>query len=800
MKKKCISSSWIFAEKVANNSYHKEPENKIEVDLPHDYAISRERNPKSAGGCGTGYYDGGYANYTKYIKFENKEHTILDIDGAYMCAGVRLNKDLLAMHPNGYMPLLVDLTDYIVWGKSNKLEIFTNDIHPSARWYSGAGLYRDVFLWTGGSVRIEPWDLYVVTNSADSLMASITVKAQIASDYDASATLVITITDKNGNTAARSTTQINVSEGRKTDVDIDFDIDNPLLWDTENPNLYTLKAQIIVNEEVTDTFEQIFGIREIRYIAGKGMTLNGKSIKLKGGCIHHDHGALGACSYPAAEERKVRNLKNAGFNSLRLAHNPQSTAFMEVCDREGILVMDEAFDMWVSAKRSNDYHLWFADWWARDISYMVKRDRSHPCIVSYSIGNEIHEAHGYSNGAEWSKKLADEVRKYDTSRPVTSAVCGSWETTDMLGDDAPEDYREVFMRGYTDLGNNPNDPDSEWDKRTYDFMKPLDIVGYNYAYGRYGIDCERYPERIIWGSETHAITFYDSWKAVMENPNVLGDFTWTAHDNIGETGAGRGEWDAYPDTPLVPLVLDEYPWRTCWQGDLELTGVRRPQSYFREAIWRENTEPKIFTTHPEHNGHTFSGTGWHWYDVCDTWTFDDKYIGEKVKTEVYTSADEIRFILNDKEVGTAKPEKGIASLEILYEKGELRSEAIKDGKVINTSTLKTVGKASKIVITPEKKEIVADGRDLAYFQINITDENGDRIPDAKNKLICSVSGGELLCVFSGDPKNEDRYTSPVCHAFGGRALAVVKTKEKGNVSITVSADLIASGSAVIKAV
>ena len=798
MIKTNISKDWYFEEDFKLNILRLGGNIKKKVDLPHDYVISHPRSKDAPGRWGNGFYPGGPGKYYKYMMFENKEHTILDIDGAYMCAKVLLNKDLLAIHPYGYTPMLIDLTDRIARSRHNKIEIFTNDMQPSSRWYAGAGLYRDVAIWTGGSVRIEPWDLYVVTNSANEAQADITVKTQISSDLDTDAVLHITLTDKGGNIAASVSKDIKVTKSAKTDADIDIILQTPLLWDTDNPHLYTLNAHITVDGDITDRYEQKCGIREIRFSAENGMTLNGKPIKLRGGCIHHDHGALGVASYPAAEERKVRKLKEAGFNALRTAHNPQSTAFMEACDRLGMIVMDEAFDIWVSEKRPNDYHNWFMDWWSRDISYMVMRDRSHPCIASYSIGNEIPECNGRSEGNIWAQKLSDEIRKYDKSRPVTIALHGNTDSWDIDGTNAPDDYKEMFYQGHTQLGNEPTDINSEWDEWTKEVVKPLDIVGYNYCYGRYAHDREKYPDRIIWGSETHAINIYHSWKAVMENNNVLGDFTWTAYDNMGETGAGRGEWGQ--EGVLSPLVLEQYPWRTCYQGDIDLAGYRRPQSYFREAVWFDNTEPRIFTTHPMHNNDTYAGTGWHWYDVDDTWTFDDKYIGESVKTEVYTQADMIRFVLNGKEVATAVPKECVATAYIPYEKGTLTAEAVRDNEVINTFTLTTATEPNKIVVVPEKDTILADRRDLCYFDISICDVSGNRITTAADKLQCTVDGGELLCIFSGDPCNDDQYTSDTCHAFKGRAVAVVKSVTKGKINIKITCDGLADGTASIMAV
>lgn len=771
MQKVCISKDWLFRGP-GTDGYKK-------VDLPHDYSISLPRSPSAPGGGSNGYFQGGPGKYVKYHKFDsNDKYVILDIDGAYMCASVRLNDQLLAMHPYGYTPFLVDLTEKIHSGRTNKITVETNDMQPSTRWYSGAGVYRDVFLWTGGPVRIKPWDIFITTPEVSDNEAKVIASCQIASNLDGEAILRGQIIDAEGKVVKEDETRITVKDGEKTPAQLSFTLSSPNLWDVDNPYLYSLHTEIIVDNKCTDTSDTTFGIRTIYADAKKGFLLNGRPMKLRGGCIHHDHGVLGAAAFPAAEERKVRLLKEAGFNAIRIAHYPPSLALLEVCDRLGMLVMDEAFDMWRNGKNANDYHLWFEDWWARDISYMVLRDRNHPCVVSYSIGNEVIERDGSSDGAKWSALLAAEVRKYDNTRLVTSGICGMWTYPEECD---PEDYKEIFYQGYPDIGEGGIE--TSWHKRTEDVMKPLDIVGYNYLYKRYEHDHKLYPDRVIWGSETHALDFYDSWKAVLENDHVIGDFTWTAYDNLGEVGTGRSCWER--DGKITGISIAEYPWRSCYQGDLDLCGYRRPQSYFREAVWIGNTQPRIFTVHPEHYGEGFSGTGWHWYDVLDSWTFDDKYVGKMVEVQVYTDADEVVFFLNGQEMGRSRTVKGIATLDIPYEKGTLSVIAFKDGVECGSSSLHTVGKPAKVKVVPEKTVFNADNRDLCYFQIYITDENDDRVPDAKNELTCLVDGGELMGIFSGDPKNEDQYTSNKCHAFEGRALAIIRTNNPGEVKIAV---------------
>ena len=743
---------------------------RIKIDLPNDYSITQPRDPQAPGGAANGFFVGGVGFYTKFFTPEEGKHHILDVDGAYACAEYVLNHDWIAKHPHGYTPFLLDLTDYLRPGITNKLEINTNDMQPSTRWYSGAGIYRDVYMWTGGEVRVEPWDAFITTPTVSEASAEVKVAYVLSADRDATVTLRAEVRNEKGRAVAKKKITLAVAAG-KSPAELRLTVKVPHLWDMDDPYLYTLYTAIEENGVLLDDAENTFGIRHITVDTEKGFCLNGKTRKLRGGCIHHDHGVLGAACFPAAEERKLRLLKAAGFNALRIAHNPPSLALLELCDRMGIIVMDEAFDMWNRMKTKQDYHLFFGDWWARDIEYMVKRDRNHPCVLTYSIGNEIAERDGNSNGIAWARRLVAEVRRHDDSRFVTSGIHNPYNRP------VPSDPAD-YAKYYAERFKNDN-----WEARTEQYMAELDVAGYNYQYGKYDSDHGRYPQRVMWGSETHTIRFFDSWHEVSRLPWVLGDFTWTAYDNLGEAGTGRFSWARDGFIPGISLAA--WPWRTCYQGDLDLCGFRRPQSYFREAIWLGNTEPRIFTTHPEHVGEGFSGTGWHFYDVHDTWTFDDQYLGKPVKAEVYTDADEIEWILNGNSLGRTAPEKAIASIEISYEKGELTAVAYKAGKECGRSSLHTVGKPAALRLSPEKKTLAADRRDLCYLQIEITDENGDRVTDAMHELVCLVEGGELMGIFSGDPKNLDQYGSDRCHAFDGRALVIVRAGKPGKVTVTV---------------
>ncbi len=758
MKKTLISQGWQY---IAPDHI-----GLADVDLPNDYSITQPRHPYAQGGPSNGYFPGGIGQYFKTMTFGNAKHYLLDVDGAYMLTQVSMNgHHEISMHPHGYTPYLTDLSHDVKRGQENVLSITTNGLQTSTRWYAGAGIYRDVHLWEGGEIRLEPWDTFVTTPSLD----KVNVAYDVTADREGEVVVRSEIVDADGNSVASQENKLTVKKG-KNYLRVDFTLENATPWEIYDAYLYTLKSTILEGGEVLDEGEERFGIRTLTVDAVNGLRINGKETKLRGGCIHHDHGVLGCADYPAACRRKLTKLKEAGFNALRIAHNPPSELLMSLCDEMGIIVMDEAFDCWNWSKGGQlNYHRWFREWWERDVEYMVKRDRRHPSVIAFSTGNEIPESVGSKEGDEWSARIAAKIRGLDPSRIVTGCTWGMPSNTDSRS----------------------------WEERTAAYFAPYDICGYNYMYERYAADHERFPNRVIWGSETHALNFAKSWKTVMDNSYVIGDFTWTAYDNLGEAGTGASMWAREGHIPGIRLF--EYPWRSCYQGDLDLCGYRRPQSYFREAVWLGNAEPRIFTTHPEHYGEAFSGTGWHWYDVLDSWTFGDEYLGKPVKCEVYTDADEIEFILNGKSLGRVKPELAIATMDVNYERGELVSVAYKGGVEVGRSKLATVGAPAKLVLTPETTELDADGRDLCYIDVFVTDENGARIPDSKVELTCEVEGGELAGFASGDPKNEDRYGSNICHAFEGRAIAIVRTKSVGDVKLTVKSAGLEAGTASVSA-
>ncbi len=762
-----LSKAWTLTSPTQNGSI---------VDLPHDFSISAPRSPDAPGGGQNGCFVGGVGTYSKYITLPaDADHYLLNVEGAYCQTDVTFNEDLIYQHHHGYTPFLVDLTDRARKGLSNHLVIKVNDMQPSTRWYSGAGLYRDVYLWTGGVVRIEPWDVFITTQTIKNGTAELRIVYTITSDIDEHITLCSDIIAPDGKVVKTLTTSADVTVG-KTTVCATVLVEQAALWDTEHPQLYSLHTTVTrASGECTDTMDNVFGIRTITADATHGLRLNGKTIKLRGGCLHHTHGPLGAADFPAAVERQIKKLRSVGFNAIRSAHNPPSLTLLETCDRLGVILMDEAFDMWRMQKNENDYHLWFELCWDKDIERMVKHDRNHPCVISYSIGNEIVERDDHSDGAAWAARIAAEIRKYDNTKLVTSGVCGLWGKTDPS---APADYHAFNAE------RNPPNNDFFADA-TEAFCKPLDIVGYNYMHDRYASDHRRFPDRVIWGSETWALTFYDSWKGVTEHAHVLGDFCWTCYDNLGENGTGRSLWAR--DGVVPGISVQGYEWISCFQGDFDLAGYRRPQSYFREVIWSDDiVQPHIFTTHPEHYGEGFSGTEWHFYDVHESWTFDDAYLEKPVKVDTYTKADEVAWFINGRHVGNSRPEKAIATIDIPYEKGEISLILYKDGAEVGRASLCTTTEPTHITLSPETTTLVADNRDLCYIDIHAYDDSGRPIPEDTSALSCTVESGELMGIFSGDPQAREPIAGPTCHLFEGHAVLCLRAKTPGDIKVSVT--------------
>ncbi len=586
-----------------------------ELDLPHDWSVELLRDSENISGNSGGYFPMGIGWYQKTFHPADAwggQKIIVEFEGVYMNAVVWLNKHCLGRQPYGYSTFKFDLTPYMNWDGPNSLKVLVDNSHQqNSRWYSGSGIYRPVWLIVAAPVHVAHWGVYVTTPEISPELATVNIRTQVEneSEVDKDVTLQTRICAPDGSEVGTLKTETTISNGHTHEFQSEFPVLNPQLWSPDTPHLYRAETEVTVNGQITDTERTIFGIRSIEFSAESGFLLNGEPVLLKGGCVHHDNGILGAASYPRAEERKVEIHKANGYNAIRCAHNPPSPSFLEACDRLGILVIDESFDCWRDGKNHGDYHVAFDDWWQRDLDAMLLRDRNHPSIIIWSIGNEVMERDGNNEGYEISRMLAEYVRKVDSTRPVAAAICSSW-------------------RG---------DP---WEIMDPSFAT-LDIGGYNYQWAQYRPDNKRLPKRIMMGTESFPLQAFENWQAVEEIPAVIGDFVWTSLDYLGESGIGRAYFNE-KDTPF----LGTYPWHQANCGDLDLCGFKRPQSFYRDLLWHDDPRITIVVHPPIPEGKELKISDWGWPDIWPNWNWPGEE-GKALKVELYANCEEVELFLDD---------------------------------------------------------------------------------------------------------------------------------------------------------
>ncbi len=722
-----------------------------QVNLPHDFSVGLPRKAESLMAERGGYFQGGECEYRKMLPAGLAGRVVLEVEGAYMNAEVFVNGNLAAFHPYGYTSFAVELTPWLKKNSDNELMIrIQNNALPNSRWYSGSGLYRHVWLLTADGPHIAPWGVFATTPVAAADRSVIRVETEAVGEGLVRHTLLDACGSAVASAAAPAATGKNVQE---------MQVSEPRLWQPEDPYLYTLRSEMLSGGVVTDSVETTIGIRSIALDKSKGFLLNGEPVKLKGGCVHHDCGILGAAAWDSAEQRKVEAHKATGYNAIRCAHNPPSPAFLDACDRLGMIVMDEAFDCWRMGKTPYDYHLYFEDWWRRDLASMVLRDRNHPSIVFWSTGNEVPERFGLSGGNELSRQLASEIRALDSTRLVTNALTFAY---DQVIEDFAKDSKE--------------------------FAAPLDVVGYNYLWKRYEEDLAAFPDRFIYGTETYPGEAFENWQMALKSPRVLGDCVWTSMDYIGEAGLGKsilpGESPAYTGA--------KYPWTLANCGDLDILGYPRPQSIYRQILWGHRKAPWIAVHRPNDKGLKSQGSYWGWPDVHHSWSWPGAE-GFKTFIDVYSDADEVELFVNGSSLGR-KPAgeacRNTASFETVYQPGCIRAVAYAGGKAVGEDHVCTCGMPAAIRLEADRPEVTAAWGGLAYVTATVVDDQGNLVPWAQNKLFFAVSGvGAFLAAGSGDPMSEESYTDNRRSAFEGVAVAAVRSSgEPGEIVLTVSAE------------
>jgi beta-galactosidase len=756
------------------------------IDLPHDWSIEDLPNQEtgkvvgpfskeSIGTTATGYTVGGTAWYRKTFTLDDDDRfseVIINFDGVYMNSEIWVNGKLVGEHPYGYTAFHFDIAEHLKpAGKPNVIAVKVKNEGKNSRWYSGSGIYRHVWLIRKQPIRIKHNGVFVNTENISENEAGITVSARVENSTKevVDVQLQIRIVDANGKVAATSATPLERLKSGTENITQSIKVPQAKLWSTEEPNLYTAEVKVIASGEITDHTQTTFGIRTIHFDAKTGFTLNGKTVLLKGGNLHHDNGFLGAATIDRAEKRRVELMKANGFNAIRASHNPPSKQFLDACDRLGVLVMDEAFDQWVRPKNPQDYHLYFREWWKKDLKSMIYRDRNHPSVIFWSIGNELNER-ADSLGYAIRKELVAEAHRLDSTRPVTEGVCEFW---DHWG--------------------------REWSTAA-PLFNDLDVAGYNYLQKQFEADHAEYPDRIIVSTESYAPEAYVFWQGVEKNPYVIGDFVWTGMDHLGETGCGNSK---IAEKPGPRVGLQPWPWYTNNCGDIDLCGNKKPQSYYRDVIWdNSKIEMMVHTPIPEGMVETYSY--WGWPDEYPSWNWKGNE-GELMDVRVFSKSPKVRLELNGKVIGEQDIDTntGItANFKVPYQAGVLKAIALNEGKEIASKELKTTGAPAKVKLTADRSKIDASRNDLSYVSVEITDNEGHVIPDAAVPVTFTVSGvGEIAGSGNSNPTDMESFNSLVCKIFRGKALAILRPledKKEGTITLKAGAEGLESGEVVIE--
>ena len=738
------------------------------LDLPHDWSIESVASPNLAS-C-TGYLPGGIGWYRKELEIsagEKGNRVYIYFEGVYNNSEVFINGKWIGKRPNGYVSFMYDLTPYVNFGGRNVLAVRVDHSQDAdSRWYTGSGIYRDVYLVYASPVHINQWGVSysaeVKKNKAD---LAVQTEIMNTSSISSKVKIVHEIYSSDKKKVAGGSVFCLALPGEVTKSESNLTISQPELWSLENPNLYTIQTTILQGGKVIDETETKAGIRSLTFDPDKGFALNGKFMKVKGVCIHHDAGCLGAAVPKEVWRRRLMQLKEIGCNAIRMSHNPQATSVYELCDEIGLLVKDEAFDEWEYPKKKwiegwnkgkpgfQGAASYFREWSKRDLADMIRRDRNHPSIIMWSIGNEVdypndpyshpvldkegigqQHVKGYQKNQPRAERLGDiakelvaEAKKYDLSRPVTAALAGA------------------VMSNETD------------------YPGALDVVGYNYTEYRYKQDHEKYPHRVLYGSETrHDLK---AWKAVRDNDFIFGQFIWTGFDYLGEAGP--------------------WPSRGFTTGMIDLAGNIKPNGYFRRALWLDS--PTVYIgTYKSDKAKKIST------NAPSVWNYES---GEMIRVVAYTNCEEAALYLNGKEIGDRKPyndETAVIYWDIPYTAGHLEVVGYKEDKPVAKAALRSSGLPYAVKASLDKKENIK-AKDCLHLQIQIEDENGIPVALADNQVICKIEGpAKLLGLESGDNNVADNYRDNKQRCKNGKLLGYIQAIGKGKVYINLTSPLLQS--------
>ena len=747
-----------------------------QLDLPHDWSVEGEFSEKHPAGTGGGALPGGIGWYRKTFTLPASVRgklVFIEFDGVYRNSEVWINGHYLGKRPYGYSSFAYELTPHLVYGpKTNVLAVkVDNSQQPNSRWYSGSGIYRNVWLTTVDPVHIEHWGTYVTTPEVNQQTATVSIKTKVANRSNSAAPVNLTtiIEDENGRDVARVTDKNVTPKDSQAEVSQTLTVASPRLWSDEQPYLYKVVSQLEQGGKVVDRYETPLGIRTFRFDVDKGFFLNGKPVKIRGVCNHHDLGSLGAAVNTRAIERQLEMLKAMGVNGIRTSHNPPAPELLDLTDRMGFIVMDEAFDVWKKEKTKFDYHLDWDEWHKRDLEDMVLRDRNHPSVIIWSIGNEVAEQWNDSPDAgRISKELVAIVRNLDKTRPITAACNSVREQNtllsagdlDLIGTNyehkkipqlqkmfpgrpiiGTETTSALATRGSYDM---PSDQIRRWPRKWDEVFKDGNPDFTVSAYDNVSAP---------WGS-----TQEETWKIVKKQDFFSGMFIWTGWDYIGEP------------TP--------YPWPSVssYFGIIDLAGFPKDTYYMYQSEWTDKPVLHLFP---------------HW-----NWKAADK-----IDVVAYFNADEVELFLNGRSQGTKRKQGDDVQVfwRLAYEPGVLKAVSRKNGRVVLTREVRTASEPARIELVPDRKALKADGIDLSFVTVKIVDRNGTLVPFADHLIKFEVTGeGSIVGVDNGYQASHESFKGKQRKAFHGMALAIVQTKQKaGRIVLKASSDNLPSASVVL---
>jgi len=772
------------------------------LDLPHDWSVEHPRDENAVCGGAGGYFQNGIGWYRKSLPVDpawTGKRVSVEFEGVYCNATVFINGQEMESQPYGYIPFTVDLSDHLA-GESVTIAVRVNHAEQAtARWFTGSGIYRHVWLHTAERTHVATNAFKATTLSLGAEEAVLRVKASVtkADAYDAAALRAdFHVYAPNGIEVATA------SASAKRDISTDLKIANPLPWSPESPNLYRVVARLhTADGSLLDEVEITTGLRTLNWSTERGLVINGQSVKLYGGNIHHDNGILGAAAFDRAEERKVELLKSAGFNAVRTAHNPPSPAFLDACDRLGLFVIDEIFDGWAAPKTEHGYHKFFGVWHAYDLERWLRRDWNHPSVICWSIGNEMPDR-ATPQLLSIAKEMAALVRTLDPSRPISAGLHSDWGDASLWPKLDPL-FEALDIGGYNyELAPRiPNDPG-----RTQ--YRKIELAPHHAR------DHERAPQRIMMGTETFQSEVFVNWQAMRDHSYVVGDFVWTAIEYLGEVCCGIA---LLPDASTrghgQQARPTSWPWRGAPCGEIDLTGWRKPNSHYREIVWNDRQAldgKKLYlSVHlppslsreavtKEANELTedeevWQLTAWAMPPALPTWDFPKRSEGRRLTVEVFSRYEAVRLYLNGQLIGeqpTSEAQEFKTLFHVPYAPGELVAVGMESGEERERFVLKTGGEAVALRATVDRSMLRADGQDLAFITIEAVDANGQWQPWSEQKVaVQASSSGRLAALGTGNISDSlENFCDSQCTLYQGRALAVVRTsRAPGPITVHISA-------------